>query len=148
VNAKFEVSTSICGEVIARSIFVAWELVSSLKTAKGVILERVSTSYLFQRIKSPIFPNFHAGIIICIIFVLSSLTIDTFLRLSIDDFDTFSIVSPITIDGNSYITKWLIVMYLKNTGRSSFAGKLVLRREVCLLTPRRRAFARNVDFPL
>ena len=24
----------------------------------------------------------------------------------------------------------------------------VLRREVCLLTPRRRAFARNVEFPL
>ena len=38
-------------------------------------LLRVSTSYLFQRIKSPIFPNFHAGIIICIIFVISSLTI-------------------------------------------------------------------------
>ena len=71
--AKFEVSTTICGEVIARSIFVAWELVSSLKTAKGVIFGRVSTSYLFQRIKSPIFyPNFHAGIIICIIFVISS----------------------------------------------------------------------------
>ena len=76
MNAKFEVSTTICGEVIARSIFVAWELVSSLKTAKGVIFERVSTSYLFQRIKSPIFPNFHAGIIICIIFVISSLTIE------------------------------------------------------------------------
>jgi hypothetical protein len=65
LNAKFEVSTTICGEVIARSILVAWELVSSLETAKGVIFERVSTSYLFQRIKLPIFPNFHAGIIIC-----------------------------------------------------------------------------------
>jgi hypothetical protein len=43
VNAKFEVSTTMCGEVIARSIFVAWELVSSLKTAKEVIFERVST---------------------------------------------------------------------------------------------------------
>ena len=58
------------------------------------------------------------------------------------------------LDGNSYITKWLIGMYLKNTGeirrfeRSSFVGKLVLRREVCLLTPRLRAFARNVEFPL
>ena len=62
------------GEVKTRSIFVAWELVSSLKTAKGVIFEHVSTSYLFQRIKSPIFPNFHAGIIICIIVVISSLT--------------------------------------------------------------------------
>ena len=58
------------------------------------------------------------------------------------------------LDGNSYITKWLIGMYLKNTGeirrfeRSSFVRKLVLRREVCLLTPRRRALARNVEFPL
>ena len=39
------------------------------------------------------------------------------------------------LDGNSYITKWLIGMYLKNTGeirrfeRSSFVGKLVLRRD-------------------
>ena len=32
--------------------------------------------------------------------------------------------------------------------RSSFVGKLVLRREVYLLTPRRRALARNVQFLL
>ena len=67
----------------------------------------------------------------------------------------FTIVEAMfALDGNSYITTWLIVMYLKNTGeirrfeRSSFVGKLVLRGEVCLLTPRRRAFARNVEFPL
>ena len=57
----------------------------------------------------------------------------------------FTIVEAMfSLDGNSYITKWPIVMYLKNTGRNStFRGKF-FRREVSLLTPtpRRRAFAR------
>ena len=34
------------------------------------------------------------------------------------------------LDGNSYITKWLIVMYLKNTGRNSTFRAKFFRREV------------------
>ena len=43
----------------------------------------------------------------------------------------FTIVEAMfALDGNSYITKWPIVMYLKNTGRNSrFRGKF-FRREV------------------
>ena len=38
---------------------------------------------------------------------------------------------PIALDGNSYITKWLIdVMYLKNTGRNSTFRAKFFRREV------------------
>ena len=43
----------------------------------------------------------------------------------------FTIVeATFALDGNSYITKWLIVMYLKNTGRNSTFRAKFFRREV------------------
>jgi hypothetical protein len=62
--------------------------------------------------------------------------------------------SVFALDGNSYITKWLIGMYLKNIPgeircfeRSSFVGKLVLRREVCLLLPDEGPLLETSNFP-
>jgi hypothetical protein len=43
----------------------------------------------------------------------------------------FTIVEAMfALDGNSYITKWLIVMYLKNTGRNSTFRAKFFRQEV------------------
>ena len=87
-------------------------------------------------------------------FVLPNLSVFECFMFYISQFIFTIVEAMFALNGNSYITTWLIVMYLKNTGeirrfeRSSFVEKLVLRREVCLLTPRRRAFARNVEFPL
>ena len=47
------------------AILVAWELMSILKTAKGVSFERVSASHPFECITLPTFPRFHACIKIC-----------------------------------------------------------------------------------
>ena len=64
-NADSDSSPQFVMNLSHGAILVAWELMSILKTAKGVSFERVSASHPFECITLPIFPRFHACIKIC-----------------------------------------------------------------------------------